>query len=113
MTFTLTWLHPQDSGVPLADLENRYFSNMTLRPNKSEKRAPGYPKNIRKEVKKQVKRHPENEKHEKVKSNENQCFYNGFSTSGRRFSATFPLRNETKSYLKIDAGIWSSQTVAK
>ena len=113
MIFTLTWGWYLDSGVSPADLENRYFSNMTLRTKKSEKRAPGYPKSVRKEVKKQVKSHPENENHEKEKSNENQCIYNGFNTYGHQISTTFPLRDEIKSHLKIDAGIWSSQTLAK
>ena len=113
MIFTITWAYYLDSGIFLADLENRYFSNMTLRPQKSENRVPGYPKSIRKGVKKQLKSHPENEKREKVKSNENHCIYNGFSTSGHQLSTTFPLRNWIKSHLEIDAGIWSSQTGAK
>ena len=56
--FTFPWPRALDSGISLADLENRYFSNMTLRPKKSERRAPGYPKSIQKGVKKRVGSHP-------------------------------------------------------
>ena len=86
---------------------------MTPRPKKSEKRAPGYPKSIQKGVKKRVGSHPVYEKHEKVKSDENTCIYNGFSTFHHRISTQFPTGNVMKTHLEPNAEIQLPQAFEK